>query len=92
MQVRVWHEICWKEGQVLAFSKEMRDEMNLLGSEFGSKTIATADILSAKGINGTYSTLIEPVLLFSSSSSLHTAFLVSLHVRTSHLTPSCHVS
>ncbi len=50
MQGRVWHQRCWKEEQVLAFSKEMRDEMNLLGSEFCSKTIATSDILSAKGI------------------------------------------
>ncbi len=42
------------------------NEMNLLGSEFGSKTIATSDILSARGINGTYSTLVEPALLLSS--------------------------
>ncbi len=28
--------------------------MNLLDSEFGSKTIANSDILLARGINGTY--------------------------------------
>ncbi len=42
-------ERCWKEAQVLTFSKEMRDEMNLIGSEFGSKEIATSEILSARG-------------------------------------------
>ncbi len=39
MQGRVWHERCWKEG---TFSKELRNEMNLLGSsELVSKKIAT---------------------------------------------------
>ena len=64
------------EGQVLAFGKEIRDEMNLLGNEFGSETIATSDILSARGINVTYSTLVKPSCLHW---SLHTAFLVHAH-------------
>ncbi len=64
--------------------------MSVLSSKSDSKTIAISDILSARGINGAYSTLVEPALLFSSSWSLHP--FVSCLSPCSHFGPGTNLS